>query len=158
MPLKVRPLRVEIVGLFPTVFTMCAKCCTTDYVALCNPHHREQQLGEYAPELLDNQLAVERLLGSLWQAAGLRVRPVIVDATSPRGLWLTIQHRLGREPAVVVGSRVVRTLDPEAVLALLRELGVVGDGTGPLSAGAYAAETSGGSGGNRQPGAAGARS
>jgi hypothetical protein len=114
------PLIVEIVGLFPTVFSLCAHCCTTDYISACSPGNRAEQLSEYPAEVRANQEAAERLFAALWAEVGERVAVRVVDAASVRGIWLCWRHRLGRGPAALVAGRPVRTLDPAAVLAQVR--------------------------------------
>lgn len=101
-----RPLRVEIVGLFP------------------NREANHPAAGPLAPppaSLLANQAAAEHLLKALTAWTELPIRVVIVDATSPRGLWLSLKHRLGEEPVAFVDGRLVPTLDPDAVLVAVQQ-------------------------------------
>lgn len=94
--------KVEFVGLLPTFFNLCAPCCTKDYVGAV-------QLKEYPPQTQEIHLRAHQLFVNLLRDFGTQVRPLGVGSMSPRGLWLTIKHRLGHDLNLVVnGRRVVK--------------------------------------------------
>ncbi|HEY7347630.1 MAG TPA: hypothetical protein VH599_04870 [Ktedonobacterales bacterium] len=102
-----RPIKVEMVGLLPTLFSMCASCCTTDTMGACGIDLAAQQMRDYPPEVVEtNQRAAELYTRLLRDYQGLVV-PLAVSTTSPRGLWLSLRHRLSSDLAIVVNNRRV---------------------------------------------------
>ncbi|MBX5464762.1 MAG: hypothetical protein IRZ26_04320 [Clostridia bacterium] len=117
-----RRIRVTVVGLMPEFFNMCAACQGMDWLRVASLHYPQEQLREYPPEVVEEQERAVEVLNALVSEFGPAVEPVTVDAYSPQGLWLSLRHRLGRGPAVIVGGRrVVRQLTPEAACAAVRE-------------------------------------
>lgn len=105
-----RPLRVEIVGLFPEFYRMCPTGC--DWLGRAGVDAVGPQHAEY-PEAA--RAAAERLAevaARLLRDFGGRTVPVSVGYLSPRGLWLALRYRLraGGLYAVVGG----RCLDLQA--------------------------------------------
>ncbi len=101
-----KPVRVLVYGLFPTVYSMCAPCCTRDYLAMCRPGYQAEQLAEYPEGLRRNQRLLELLAFRLGSIRGVRVEAVSAD--SLKGLLLAARYRLGRGPAVIVEGRVFK--------------------------------------------------
>jgi hypothetical protein len=97
-----RPVKVELVGLFPTLFsTRCKAVC--DPAGLAGVVDAEAQLKEYPEEVLDSLRLVREAALSLLKEGGVEVR--VVDALSPRGLWLQLRHRLRSGPWAIVEGR-----------------------------------------------------
>lgn len=117
-----RPVRVVVYGLFPTVYSMCAPCCTRDYLAICRPGYQAEQLAEYPEGVRRNQRLLELLAFRLGSVGGVRVEAVSAD--SLRGLLLAARYRLGRGPAVIVEGRVFRgeELDYKRVVEYVERL------------------------------------
>ena len=106
--MRARRVKVEFVGLLPTFFNMCAPCCTTDYVKRCGVDHEAEQLSEYPPEAVATQDKASELYARLMRDFGEGILPIAVGLTSPRGLWLSLRHRLGRDLNLVInGHRVL---------------------------------------------------
>ncbi len=101
-----RPVRVVVYGLFPTVYSMCAPCCTRDYLAMCRPRYHAEQLAEYPESVRMNQRLLELLAFRLSSIGGVRVEAVSAD--SLKGVLLAARYRLGRGPAVIVEGRVFK--------------------------------------------------
>jgi hypothetical protein len=100
-----RPIKVEMVGLLPTLFSMCANCCTTDTMGACGIDLAADQMRDYPPEVIEtNQRAAELYTRLLSDYRGLVV-PLAVSTTSPRGLWLSLRHRLSSGFSMVVNNR-----------------------------------------------------
>ncbi|MDI3297964.1 MAG: hypothetical protein QJR08_02225 [Bacillota bacterium] len=115
-------IRVEIVGLLPEFFNMCAACQGMDFLRIASLDYPRDQLREYPPEVVEEQQRAVDVVNALVGEFGPAVEPVSVDVYSPQGLWLSLRHRLGRGPALVVaGRRVVRELTPEAACAAVRQ-------------------------------------
>lgn len=115
-------IRVEIVGLLPEFFNMCAACQGMDVLQVARLDYARDQLGDYPPEVAEEQQRAVEVVHALVTEFGPAVEPVTVDAYSPQGLWLTLRHRIGRGPALIVAGRhVVRQLSPTAACEAVRE-------------------------------------
>lgn len=108
-----RRVRVVVVGAIPT-----ALCCTVDKFGVCGIDVEAEQPRDYPRDVLDNNARAAVLVAQLLHDYGDEVRPIVVDTMSPRGLWLSLRHRLRCQLAVVVGGRVVPP-EVEAVRAAL---------------------------------------
>ncbi len=97
-------LKVSIVGLFPTVFsTRCKAVC--DPAAVAGLRTIESQLSEYPEELKTQVAAVTEAVVELVRFyPDLQVE--LVDAMSPKGLVLSLVHRLRRGTHAVLAGRV----------------------------------------------------
>lgn len=95
-----RPLRLELVGLFPELFSVCASRCMTGQLARAGASADRDQLGDYPPDVLRLHEAAGELFATLLQEFEGRVAVVATGTVSPRGLWLSLRHRL---PASGVG-------------------------------------------------------
>jgi hypothetical protein len=112
-----RPLRVELVGLVPTLFATCARGRGIDPVALCGPTAADEQLAEYDDATLAEHDTAVAAVAAVAERFGGRVQPTLVGVTSPRGAWLALRHRLPAGlHAVVGGRRVVPLADGAAPL------------------------------------------
>lgn len=96
------PVRVELVGMFPLTFRTCARAVG---MAGCGPGDDVAQQAEYPPDVLAQQRLAEEAAANLWTAFGAAVRVESVLFTSPRGLWLSLRHRLGQDPVAFVDGR-----------------------------------------------------
>ncbi len=100
-------IRVEVVGAIPTVYNMCAPCCTTDELGICGIDLTAEQLRDYPADVVANNGTAAVLIAQLLHDYGDRIRPSVVDLMSPRGIWLSLRHRLGSSLAVVIHGRVL---------------------------------------------------
>ena len=88
------PVRLELVGLFPELFSMCVSCCTTDELGRCGVSLDADQLRDYPPDLLEAHAQAAELFTELLQEFHGRVAVVVTGLMSPRGVWLALRHRL----------------------------------------------------------------
>src|SRR5712691_891285 len=102
-----QPIRVEMVGLLPTLFNMCANCCTTDTIGACGIDLVADQMREYPPEVVETNQRAAELYSRLLQEYSGAVIPLAVSTTSLRGLWLSLRHRLSSGFSIVVNGRYV---------------------------------------------------
>ncbi len=102
-----RPIKVEMVGLLPTLFSMCASCCTTDTMGACGINLTADQMRDYPPEVVETNQRAAELYTRLLQDYHGAVIPLAVSTTSPRGLWLSLRHRLSSSLSLVVNGRRV---------------------------------------------------
>ncbi len=100
-------IRVEMVGLLPTLFNMCASCCTTDTMGACGIDLVADQMRDYPPEMVETNQRAAELYSRLLQEYGGVVIPLAVSTTSLRGLWLSLRHRLSSGFSIVVNGRRV---------------------------------------------------
>jgi len=110
-----RPLRVEIVGLFPLYFKLCPRAMP--WALACGLEGPADQEREYPAPERDRQRRLVQLVRHLAARFGDQVEPVTVPLPSLRGAWLAVRHRLrSDEMAVVVGGRCVRVDDDYGAL------------------------------------------
>ncbi len=91
---RMRPLRLELVGLFPELFSMCVSCCTTDELGRCGVSLDADQLGDYPPDLLEAHAQAAELFTELLGQFQGQVAVLVTGLMSPRGVWLAVRHRL----------------------------------------------------------------
>lgn len=102
-------VKIELVGLLPTVYNLCAKCNAADYMKAGGINYLTDQLKDYSPEILQEQDRAAQIYYDLLRDFGDRVIPIAVGLTTLRGCWLAWKHRLRNEFAVIVnGRRVIK--------------------------------------------------
>ncbi len=116
-----KPIKIIVYGVFPTIYNMCAPCCTRDYLLDCAPSYPSTQLEEYPESVKRNQLFLEKLTKKLIEER-LPVQLQVVSADSLAGLFYSMKYRLGGRLAVIVGGRVLRggELSVEKVLEVVK--------------------------------------
>lgn len=93
----VHAVHVELVGMFPMTFRTCSRAAG---LSACGPGDEALQRAEYPPHVQEQQQLAEDVALRLWDEFGSAVRVDSVLFTSPRGLWLSLRHRLGSSDAV----------------------------------------------------------
>jgi hypothetical protein len=108
-----RPIRLEMVGLFPELFSVCVSRCMTGQLARAGASADRDQLGDYPPDVLAMHNAAGELFAALVAEFGGRVAVVATGTASPRGLWLSMRHRLPSSGVglVLEGRRLDASLD-----------------------------------------------
>ena len=122
-----RPIRLELVGLFPELFSMCVSCCTTDEFGRCGISLDADQLRDYPPDLVSRHAEAAQLFTELLTEFQGRVAVIVTGLMSPRGLWLALRHRLGMGVTLFLeGRRLAIALDDRQAIrrAVARELTV----------------------------------
>ncbi|MFN3476173.1 MAG: hypothetical protein ACK4Z6_01275 [Candidatus Methylomirabilales bacterium] len=116
-------VKIELVGLLPTVYNLCAKCNAADYMKAGGINYLADQLKDYSPETLQEQDRAAQIYYNLLRDFGERVIPLAVGLTSFRGLWLAWKHRLGNEFSIVInGRRVIKgDADYQAIKQAVQE-------------------------------------
>jgi hypothetical protein len=89
-----RPIRLELVGLFPELFSMCASCCTTDELGRCGISLDADQIGDYPADLVATHAEAALLFTEMLREFHGRVAVIATGLMSPRGAWLAVRHRL----------------------------------------------------------------
>lgn len=120
-----RPIRLELVGLFPELFSMCASCCTTDAFGRCGISLDSDQLNDYPPDLLTTHAEAAQLFTELLAEFHGSVAVIVTGLMSPRGVWLALRHRLPMGVTLLLqGRRLPVGLDDRSAIraAVAREL------------------------------------
>lgn len=102
-----QPIRVEMVGLLPTLFNMCANCCTTNTMGACGIDLIADQMRDYPAEVVETNQRAAELYSWLLQEYSGAVIPLAVSTASLRGLWLSLRHRLSPGFSFIVNGRRV---------------------------------------------------
>jgi hypothetical protein len=118
---KLKKVKVELVGLFPTLVSACV--CCEEYMEACNINLLAEQLKDLPPDVLDAQNRAIEIYARLMRDFGDRIALMAVGWMSLRGLWLSLRHRLGNEFSIVInGRRVLRgDLDYQVIKEAIKE-------------------------------------
>ena len=107
-----RPIRLELVGLFPELFSMCVSCCTTDEFGRCGVSLDADQLRDYPPDLLRVHAQAAELFTELLGEFHGGVAVILTGLMSPRGVYLALRHRLPTGVSLFLeGRRLPLSLD-----------------------------------------------
>lgn len=102
-----KPLKVIIYGLFPTIYSTCAPCCSYDYFSACAPKNNIEQLNEYPKWMVSQQDIVVKMVNEL-SVYGNYLNIEVISADSLRGIILGLRYRLGNGPAVIINGKVFK--------------------------------------------------
>jgi len=102
---KIRPLKVEFVGLMPTLFAHCDHCMEVMHETGMMPY--SEQLEEYPEEVKQQYFELAETAQKLRAEFGEAVYFDPVDAASPQGIWLTMKYRILRTPCVIIQGKKV---------------------------------------------------
>jgi hypothetical protein len=101
-----KPVSVQIITYAPTIFSHCQHCELTFQEMGIGGRNRQREAADALPEDLVREFqAVSDWVHGLLQRHGSRVRVDVLDAASIRGFLLSVRHRIGRYPAVVLDGR-----------------------------------------------------
>jgi hypothetical protein len=101
-----KPVSVQIITYAPTIFSHCQHCELTFQEMGIGERNRQREAADALPEDLVREFqAVSDWVHGLLQRHGSRVRVDVLDAASIRGFLLSVRHRIGRYPAVVLDGR-----------------------------------------------------
>ncbi|WP_029214943.1 hypothetical protein [Kallotenue papyrolyticum] len=109
---------IEYVGLLPQVFELCRTQCVAPLLRA-----EADQLADYPPDLVALNRQAAAIAERLRHEFGAQVLILPVGSATPRGLWLSLRHRLGRQPAAIINGRRVLRNNPslEAIRAAVAE-------------------------------------
>lgn len=105
---------IEIVALYGAQMRPCSVCDITD---LGQKLEREQAAEATDAARGDSDLAYA-IAAAAFSRYGTDVRVRLTPIDSPRGVWLSLRHRLGGGPQVLVNGRKVPA-EPGTVVAAL---------------------------------------
>jgi hypothetical protein len=97
------PLKVEFVGIMPTLFAHCAHCMDVMHGAGMQPY--SEQLEEYPEEVVKEYFELSEIAQKLRDEFHGTVLFDAIDTASPLGIWKSIKHRIVRTPCVLIQGR-----------------------------------------------------
>lgn len=100
-------IRVELIGLIPEVYKVCTKCQPIDYLDFTGIDYVSEQVAGYPEEVRAEQEKLLNLYCWLRRDFSGAVVPVPIGLMSFRGLWLSLRHRFGNGPKIVIGGKQV---------------------------------------------------
>jgi hypothetical protein len=110
--LKARmPVKVEFVGILPTLFSHCEHCMDAMHGAGLEPY--SEQLDEYPEDIRKQYFELSEIAQKLRDEFKGRVFFDAIDTASLLGMWKTIKHHILRTPCVLVQGRKVFDRVPE---------------------------------------------
>ncbi len=111
MPKPYIPLKVEIVGVLPTLFGHCSHC---DYVAdRMKVALKKDQADEYPPAVIEENHRVSETVYQILENFPGKAQVEIVNAVSPAGFWKALKYRLRSNSALIVNGKKVGEGIPE---------------------------------------------
>jgi hypothetical protein len=117
MPTMRAPVKVEFVGLMPTLFATCEHCMEVMHSTGMMPY--SEQLEEYPEDVKKLYFELSSMANGLKHEFGDAVFVDAIDAVSPQGVWMTLRHRILRTPCVLVDGK--KTFDGVPAYEALRE-------------------------------------
>ncbi len=102
-----RPVRIQLLGLWPAVLEPCGPSCARPFVNAPVEALSREEMDETPRFMRENGERAHGFAERLHADFGDRIRIEVVGLDTPRGIWLGARHRVGRGFAVVVGGRTV---------------------------------------------------
>ncbi len=103
-----KPLKIRIFGLFPTIYTFCSPCLSRGSINENTRIFKLNQYFEYPRWVRKNNDRLMELINDLVPYFGDRIRIEIVSADSLRGMLLAMRYRLKAEMAVIIEGKVFK--------------------------------------------------
>jgi hypothetical protein len=97
------PLRVEFVGIMPTLFAHCAHCMDVMHGTGMQPY--SEQLEEYPEDVVKEYFQLSEIAQKLRDEFKGAVLFDAIDSASPLGIWKSLKHRILRTPCVLIQGR-----------------------------------------------------
>jgi hypothetical protein len=97
------PLKVEFVGIMPTLFAHCAHCMDVMHATGMRPY--SEQLEEYPEDVVNEYFELSEIAQKLRDEFHGSVLFDAIDAASPQGIWMSLKHRILRTPCVLIEGR-----------------------------------------------------
>ena len=100
-----RPVRVEFVGIMPTLFAHCEHCMEVMHGTGLMPY--SEQLEEYPEDVKKQYFELSEVAQKIRDEFGGAVYFDAIDSASPQGVWMTLRHRILRSPCVLIEGKKV---------------------------------------------------
>ena len=121
-----QPVKVEFVGIMPTLFSHCEHCMDVMHGTGLEPY--SEQLEEYPEDIKKQYLQLSDIAQKLKQEFNGAVFFDAIDTVSLLGVWKTIKHRILKTPCVLVEGKKVFNRIPEYVELREKILETLGQG------------------------------
>ena len=96
-------VRVEFIGLVPTLYAHCSHCMEVMQMCELDPYY--EQLKEYPKDVVEMYYQVTKMILDLKREFGDRIFVDVVDAASIQGVWKTLRYRILKTPCIAVNGR-----------------------------------------------------
>jgi hypothetical protein len=100
---RMRPLKIEFIGVLPTLFATCEHCMDVMHDTGMKPY--SEQLEQYPKDVQEQYFELSETTQKLRGEFGDAVLFEPVDAASPQGIWLSMKHRIVKTPCVVIQGK-----------------------------------------------------
>lgn len=101
--MRINPVKVEFVGIMPTLFAHCQHCMEAMHETGLMPY--SEQFEEYPEDIKKQYFDLSEVAQNLKREFGDAVFFDAIDSASPQGVWMTIKHRILRTPCVVIQGK-----------------------------------------------------
>ncbi len=98
-----KPVRVEFIGIMPTLFAHCEHCMQVMHETGLMPY--SEQFEEYPEDVKKQYFDLSETAQKLKREFGDAVFFDAIDSASPQGVWMTIRYRMLRTPCVVIQGK-----------------------------------------------------
>lgn len=98
-----KPVKVEFVGIMPTLFAHCEHCMQVMHGTGLMPY--SEQLEEYPEDVKKQYFELSEVAQRIRDEFGGAVFFDAIDSASPQGVWMTLRHRILRTPCVLIEGR-----------------------------------------------------
>ena len=105
------PVRVEFVGIMPTLFAHCEHCMDVMHGTGMEPY--SEQLEEYPEDVKKEYFQLSDIAQRLRNEFNGAVLFDAIDTASLLGVWKTIKHRIIKTPCILVEGKKIFNRIPE---------------------------------------------
>lgn len=98
-------IKVQFVGILPTLFAHCQHCMQSMHGAGLQPY--SEQLEEYPEEVVKEYFEISEMAQKVKGEFGDTVFFDAIDSASPQGIWMMIKHRIRKTPCVIIQGKKV---------------------------------------------------
>ena len=96
-------MKVTFVGIMPTLFAHCQHCMQVMHATGMAPY--SEQLEGYPEDVKKQYFQLSEIAQKLKTEFDGRVVFDPVDSASPRGVWLSIRHRILKTPCILIQGK-----------------------------------------------------
>lgn len=108
-----KPVKVEFVGIMPTLFSHCEHCM--DVMHGTGMQAYSEQLDEYPEDIKKQYFEISDMAQKLKQEFNGAVFVDAIDTVSLLGIWKSIKHQIFKTPCVLVEGKKTFNGIPEYV-------------------------------------------
>ena len=106
-----QPVKVEFIGIMPTLFAHCQHCMDTMHGTGMEPY--SEQLEEYPEDIKKQYFELSEIAQKLKKEFNGAVLFDAIDTASLLGIWKTIKHGILKTPCVLVEGKKIFYRVPE---------------------------------------------